>query len=82
LVLKGAQEILKKDRPFVLFEFGLGASDYYESTAEELYQFFNLLDYALFNLKDVLKNNVALDLEAFENHYKNNSEYYFWAAPK
>jgi len=82
LVLKGAKEILKKDRPFVLFEFGLGASDYYQNTPKELFQFFNSLDYALFNLKNALETEKALDLKTFENQYKNNSEYYFWAAPR
>ena len=82
LVLKGATEILKKDRPFVLFEFGLGASDYYQNTPKKLFQFFDGLDYALFNLKDALQSKEALTFEAFENYYKNNSEYYFWAAPK
>ena len=82
LVLKGAKEILKKDRPFVLFEFGLGASDYYQNTAKELFQFFELLDYKLFNLKDILQGRKALTFSAFENHYKNNLEYYFLAAPK
>ena len=82
LVLKGALEILKKHHPFVLFEFGLGASDYYQNTPKEMFQFFNALDYALFNLKDALQSKGALTLKTFENQYKNNSEYYFWAAPK
>lgn len=82
LVLKGAQEILKTDRPSILFEFGLGASEYYESTAEELFQFFNARDYAIFTLKEALKNKSALNLNSFEQFYKSNSEYYFWAAPK
>lgn len=82
LVLKGANEVLKKDRPFVLFEFGLGASDFYQNNPKELFQFFDTLDYALFNLKDALQGKEALTLEIFENHYINNSEYYFWAAPK
>lgn len=82
LVLKGAVEILKNHRPFVLFEFGLGASDFYQNNPKELFQFFDALDYALFNLKDALQGKEALTLEIFENHYINNSEYYFWAAPK
>lgn len=82
LVLKGAKEILKKNRPFILFEFGLGASDYYQNTPQELFQFFDSLDYALFNLKDAFQAEKALDLKTFENQYEKNSEYYFWAAPK
>lgn len=81
LVLKGAKETLKNHRPFVLFEFGLGASEYYESTAEEFYSFFLELNYSLFTLKDALKDKEALSLANFISHYQNNSEYYFWAAP-
>lgn len=65
LVLKGANEVLKKDRPFVLFEFGLGASDFYQNNPKELFQFFEVLDYNLFNLKSALKNKEALDFETF-----------------
>jgi FkbM family methyltransferase len=81
LVLKGSLQTLKAHRPFVLFEFGLGSSEFYGSTAEELYAFFQELDYSLFTLKDAMKENEALSLASFVAHYQNNSEYYFWAAP-
>jgi len=82
LVLKGSIEILKTDRPYVLFEFGLGASDYYQSTAAEVFQFFHVLDYELFTLINALKKKPALSFDSFEKLYKSKSEYYFWAAPK
>lgn len=82
LVLNGALEILRTDRPFILFEFGLGASEYYKTTTKELYQFFNTKDYGLFTLKDALKKKPALNFDTFDKLYKSNSEYYFWAAPK
>lgn len=82
LVLKGAENTLKTDRPFVLFEFGLGASDYYDSTAEELFHFFEGFNYKLYTLDGALKNSNALTLETFQKHYQENTEYYFWAQPK
>lgn len=82
LVLQGAKEILKTQKPFVLFEFGLGASDYYQNTPEGLFQFFDALNYNIFTLKEALAANTAFDLESFKEAYLTNTDYYFWAAPK
>lgn len=82
LVLQGAREILKTQRPFVLFEFGLGASDYYQNTPEELFQFFEALNYSLYSLKEALSKKEPYALKSFKEVYASNSDYYFWASPK
>jgi FkbM family methyltransferase len=82
LVLKGAKQTLKTHRPFILFEFGLGASDYYQSSEKELFAFFSELDYVLFTLGDFFAKKPPMALHEFENHYKKNTEYYFLAFPK
>lgn len=82
LVLKGAEQTLKIHRPVVVFEFGLGASDYYQSSEKELFAFFRALDYTLFTFDGFFAKKKPLDLQAFENHYQQNTEYYFLAIPK
>lgn len=81
-VLKGGAEILKKYKPFVVFECGLGASEFYDTKPGELYDFLVIeigLNVSL--LKDFLKNNHSLTKEEFVSHYKNNTEYYFIVYP-
>lgn len=81
-VLRGAKKTLTKDKPFVVFEFGLGASDYYKTTPEMIY---NLLvkecGLHISNLKDWIGDKPPLSLEAFASAYQNAEEYYFLAHP-
>lgn len=82
LVLKGAQSILKKDKPFVIFECGLGASDYYGTKPEEVYDFFqNDVNLSISLLSDWIKHKNPLSREQFCECYSTNSEYYFLAHP-
>lgn len=79
LVLKGGVELIKKTRPVIVFEFGLGASDFYNTNPSKVFDFFkNELGYKLFTLKSFLKEK-HLSKSDFLNHYNNNSEYYFVA---
>jgi FkbM family methyltransferase len=79
-VLKGAKELLCKDKPIVIFESGLGASDYYGTEPEELYHFLtNLVGMNVSTLKGFLKKEKPLSELNFINNYKNKMEYYFIA---
>ncbi len=80
-VLKGSRQILKKHKPTVIFEFGLGASDYYGTTPSDI---FNLLSkemgLQIYLLKSFLKNGDSLTLVEFEEYFNKNDEYYFIAS--
>ncbi|MFA5419276.1 MAG: FkbM family methyltransferase [Bacteroidales bacterium] len=79
-VLKGAKQLLTKDKPFVVFEFGLGASDYYFTTPEMMYEL--LVDECglrISNLSDWLANKPTLTLSDFKASYENSMDYYFLA---
>lgn len=78
-VLKGAQRILKEDMPIILFESGLGASEFYGTTPVALFEFFQKLGYQLFTLKNYVKSSSTLSKEEFKNLYDTNTEYYFVA---
>lgn len=80
MVLKGARKILQRCKPIIIFEFGLGASDYYGTTPEDLYSFFeNETELNIYNLRDWIKNKKPLQKQEFIKSYKTNSDYYFLA---
>ena len=79
-VLKGAKELLKRSMPVIVFECGLGASDFYGTKPSDVYLFLTKevgLNVSL--LKSFIKNNKPLTLDQFENCYNTNKEYYFIA---
>ncbi len=80
-VMKGAIDLLSRCRPFIVFEFGLGASDYYGAHPGAL---FTLLESAGLNintLPNFLKQTKPLCVSDFEDLYYQNREYYFIAFP-
>lgn len=80
-VLKGAIRILRTSKPLLIFEFGMGASDFYGSTPKEIYSLLvEDFNYKLYTLESFLKKQPHLSLEELENHYSLNSEYYFIAS--
>lgn len=79
-VLKGAKNLLKRNKPAILFESGKGASDFYGATAQELFQFlFNDIGLKLYTLQGYIENKPPLSAELFENYFLTNKEYYFIA---
>jgi len=82
-VLLGAKNILAIHRPIVLFEFGLGASDVYGTSPEEMFSFFADINYAVYKLEDYLKKpKIPLTISDFKNAYHNQGEFYFIAKVK
>jgi len=82
LVLKGAQAILRKDKPYVIFECGLGASNYYGTQPEDVFDFFqNETKLNISLLSDWIKNKKSLSRQQFCESYASNSDYYFLAHP-
>ena len=79
-VLKGARMLLKRSHPVVVFECGLGASEYYGTNPIDLYKYITEevgLNISL--LKSYIKNKKTLTLNDFVYHYNTNDEYYFVA---
>jgi FkbM family methyltransferase len=79
-VLQGARNILKRDKPYVIFEFGLGASDYYGTKPDDIYNLFTQeAGMRISLLKGFVKNRPPLKPGEFEACYNSKSEYYFIA---
>lgn len=81
LVMQGAKKVLSENKPIVIFEHGLGASDFYNSTPVQVHNLLTECGLKISRLKDWLNGKPNLSLQQFEDIYKRNSEYYFIAHP-
>lgn len=78
-VLKGAENILRRCHPVLLFEFGRGASDQYGVGPEILFPWLQEKGYSLYTLNGYLLKNRPLSASDFEQLYFSGREYYFVA---
>jgi hypothetical protein len=78
-VIKGAKNILIKDKPTMIFEFGLGASDFYGSTPDKLFDYLTNINYKISLLDKWINKRPPLSKTDFETIYKTNADYYFIA---
>jgi len=81
LVMKGALQTLRKHQPVVIFECGLGASEYYDTNPEQLYDLLNRdAGLKIHLIPDWLSGYPWLSREEFCNIYREKKEYYFVAS--
>ena len=81
-VLKGAKNLLFRDKPYIIFESGIGGSEFYGTVPEELYDFMTLeigLEISL--LSSWLNHQKPFSQSQFCECFHTNSEYYFLAHP-
>lgn len=79
VVLEGALETLKRWKPTVIFEHGLGASEVYGSTPEQVYRLLESCGLRIFLLEKFLANGPALDAKGFADQFYQRKNYYFVA---
>ena len=80
-VLQGAQNILLKNKPTVIFEFGLGASDFYNTKPADIYNLLvDEIGLQIFTLKGWLDNDDSLSSQELEKIFNSQKEYYFIAS--
>jgi len=81
-VLQGGRSIIKANRPYIIFEFGLGASEYYDATPEKMYDLLaDDMRLKITLLKYWLKGKKPLSKESFCNQYYKQKNHYFLACP-
>lgn len=78
-VLQGAETLIQKHKPVIIFECGKGAADYYGTTPEMVFDFFNKMNYTLYSLKNFVDKVNSYSLEQFCDDFNTNKEYYFVA---
>lgn len=78
-VLKGGVKTITTFNPVIVFEHVYGASDSYGATPQEMWSFFNSVNYNIYTLKNFIEKPKAVSLKEFEELYRTNKEYYFVA---
>lgn len=82
-VLRGAVDTIRRCKPVIVFEHGLGAADYYGTTPEEVFDL--LVDYCglrCFTMEHWLasEGDKYLERSAFCDEFRSGRNYYFLAA--
>lgn len=81
-VLKGAKELLINNKPHIVFEFGLGASDFYDTKPHDIYSLLvNDIGLKISTLDFWLKKRHSLSETDFVNCFNQSLDYYFIAHP-
>jgi FkbM family methyltransferase len=81
LVLRGAEKTIQRCKPIVVFEHGLGGSDIYGTTPKQISEFFTRFGMHISLMNDWLNQLPPLSIEAFEEQFFKNKNYYFIAHP-
>mgnify|MGYP006104435099 CR=1 FL=1 len=78
-VLRGGVNIIRKFNPVIVFEYGLGASEFYNATPKEMWGFFDDVKYNIYTLKNFIESPSPISSIEFEGIFNTNKEYYFVA---
>jgi FkbM family methyltransferase len=81
-VLRGGTATLRRSRPALIFEHGLGAADCYGTRPEQVYDL--LVDHCtlpVFVIEDWLQGRPALDRQQFVDQFERGLNYMFLACP-
>ena len=79
-VMKGAENCIKRDRPVIVFEHGLGGCDYYGTKPEDLFELLHdRCGLRISLLSDYLLRKSPLDLEGFCEQFYKEKNYFFIA---
>jgi hypothetical protein len=79
MVLEGAVATLRRCKPVVIFEHGLGASELYGSTPEKVFDLLESCGLQVSLLDRFMKKQPAFTREAFAEQYYQRLNYYFIA---
>jgi FkbM family methyltransferase len=81
-VLRGSERIIEQNKPIIAFEFGKGGSDYYNTTADDMYDFFAERNYDLYDFESFLNKANPYTKSTFQKAYIDNIVYNFLAISK
>lgn len=80
-VLEGAGETVRRCRPIVIFEHGLGATDHYGTTPEQVFAFFEARRMSVSSMGRYLEGAPALTVGEFSRQFHAGENFYFMAYP-
>ena len=79
LVLRGALETLRRWKPPVVFEFGVGAADHYGTNPADVHALFASVGMGVYTLDAMVDGGPALTVAEFDEEYSTPKNYYFGA---
>jgi FkbM family methyltransferase len=80
-VLEGGVELLRRCRPTVIFEYGLGSAEFYEAWPERIFDLLAGCGLGVAPLADYLAGRPPLERAAFARQFHDHVNYYFVASP-
>lgn len=80
-VLRGAKETLGRNRPYVLFECGLGGADYYGTKPEQVFDQLSQAGLQVSLLSEWLAGRSPLTRAGFAEQFEQRLNYFFLAHP-
>ena len=78
-VLKGAEQLIKREKPTIVFEHGMAAASFYGTKPDDLYSFLKDCGMVVSTMRRWLDGESALSLADFERCYHDETEYYYIA---
>lgn len=79
-VMLGAKNLINAQKPLLIFESGLGASEFYGTSPDALFDFLHQeLNYDLYKLQSFIDQSIPFAKNDFVSCYRNREEYYFVA---
>jgi FkbM family methyltransferase len=81
-VLKGALETVRRNRPFIVFEFGLGAADWYGIQPEDMYRMLVGCGLEVSLISEWLAAGASLGEREFAAEFREYRNYCFLAHPR
>jgi FkbM family methyltransferase len=82
-VFRGAIQTIRKCKPFIVFEHGTGAADYYGTSPDQVYEFLvNTCELSISQLGDWLFGKSPLTRDAFISLFETHTAWYFLAHPR
>jgi FkbM family methyltransferase len=77
--LKGAEKILKQSKPIILFEFGMGGTDVYDTTPEMMYDYLTDCGLVISTQENFLSHKGPFNKTEFVGQYTKGYNYFFMA---
>jgi FkbM family methyltransferase len=78
-VLRGAEGLLRRDHPVIIFEFGIGGSDHYGTTPPMLLDFLQPLGYRVSLMERYLRDAAPLSAKELDDQFYGKKNFYFIA---
>ena len=73
------KNLIEENKPAIIFEHGIGASNYYGETPAKLFNYFASVSMKISTLDKYIADKTPLSKEEFKRQYYNKLNYYFIA---